>query len=240
MKKSPIIILHGWGLSGGKFDALRSVLTALGYTVYNPDLPGFGKAATPTSAYQLSDYSDFLHEFIVKNAIDNPILIGHSFGGRVALKYLYSKPLGAKAVIFTGTPGYTPVPRKRLVFFIFIAKIGKFFFSIWPISLLQEKIRSWYYYIVGARDYYRANIIMREIFKHIVQEDLSLPIASVRIPTALIWGKLDQITPVWIAEKMQSVIQNSTLSVLEDADHGVSYKKPELFAKSVDAFIKTI
>jgi pimeloyl-ACP methyl ester carboxylesterase len=81
---------------------------------------------------------------------------------------------------------------------------------------------------------------MREIFKFIVQEELTTPIASVRIPCALIWGSLDQITPVWIAKKMHDAITNSSLTIIEDADHGVSYKKPKEFSEYVDTFLKSL
>ena len=240
MKKTSIIILHGWGLSGKKFDVLSKELKSKGYLVYAPDLPGFGESKAPPFAYHLSDYADFLSEFIQKNNLVDPVLIGHSFGGRVSLKFLHSHPNGALAVIFTGTPGYTPVPRRRLQLFVLIAKVGKGLFSLWPLSVLQEKIRAWYYYLVGARDFYRANPMMREIFKFIVQEELTLPIASIRIPCALIWGSLDQITPVWIAKKMHDAITNSSLTIIEDADHGVSYKKPKEFSEYVDTFLKSL
>ncbi len=240
MKKTSIIILHGWGLSGKKFDGLKQELQSMGYTVFAPDLPGFGESKAPSFAYHLSDYADFLSDFIQKNNIVDPVLIGHSFGGRVALKFLYSNPNGARTVIFTGTPGYTPVPRRRLQLFVLVAKVGKGLFSLWPLSVLQEKIRAWYYYLVGARDFYRANPMMRDIFKLIVQEELHKPIASVRIPCTLIWGSLDQITPVWIAKKMHEAIAHSTLTIIEDADHGVSYKKPKEFSEYVDTFLKSI
>lgn len=240
MKKETILILHGWGLSGSRFDGLASVLKEKGYSVYNPDLPGFGSSTPPLHPYHLSDYAQFISDFVTSNGIKNPIFIGHSFGGRVTLRYLEKNPKGAKAIILTGTPGFTPVARRKLIVFILVAKIGKCIFSIWPLSAIQEKIRAWYYYLVGARDFYRANGVMREIFKIVVKEDLIAAMQSVSVPCALIWGNLDQITPVWIAEKMKQHISGSTLTVLDDSDHGVSYKQPERFADEVTAFLSTV
>lgn len=240
MKKETILILHGWGLSGSKFDGLSAALKKKGYSVYNPDLPGFGASDTPKYPYRLADYAQFISEFISTNGIKNPIIIGHSFGGRVTLRYIEQNPKGAKAIILTGTPGVTPVARRKLIVFILVAKIGKRIFSIWPLSAIQEKIRAWYYYLVGARDFYRANGVMREIFKIVVKEDLIVAMKSVTIPCALIWGTLDQITPVWIAKKMKEHITGSTLTILDESDHGVSYKQPERFASEVAAFLKTI
>jgi pimeloyl-ACP methyl ester carboxylesterase len=169
-----VIVLHGWGLSAGTFAPLQVLLEKKGYRVYVPDFPGFGKSKTPLTPVNLSFYVRFLHTFIQKHAITNPVLIGHSFGGRVALKYQYAYPGIVRALIFTGTPGFTPTARKRLIFFILLAKIGKGIASIPPFCFFQKSIRSWYYYLAGARDYYRAKGVMQDTFKNIVQEELSI------------------------------------------------------------------
>lgn len=240
MKKSPIIILHGWGLSREKFAPLGELLEKKGYTVFTPDLPGFGKSTPPPRPYHLSDYADFLRDYMRKNSIVNPVLIGHSFGGRVSLKYQMLFPKTINALILTGTPGYTPVPRKKLFIFVAIAKIGKFFLSLPVLNLLQENIRRWYYYVVGARDYYRAQGVMREVFKNIVQEDLASTMTTIVVPCALVWGEDDVITPVWIAKRMNTIIKGSKLIVIPEADHGVSYKSPERFVSAIGDFLKTL
>jgi pimeloyl-ACP methyl ester carboxylesterase len=240
MKTSTIVILHGWGLSGERFRGLSDELSSLGYTVYTPDLPGFGKSEIPTKALYLVDYAEFLQSFLLQHAINNPILLGHSFGGRVSLKFTQMYPNKVKALILTGAPGVTPVPKRKLAVFVAVAKIGNFCLSIWPLNRMKDSVRQWYYYAVGARDFYRANGVMREIFKHIVQEDLMKPMQSVQSPTALIWGADDIITPFWIAEKMKTIIRGSVLISIPDSDHGVSYKQPTTFAKYVDEYLKTV
>ena len=203
MKSKPaIIILHGWGLSAKRFGPLADVLKKKGYRVFVPDFPGFGASKMPPRPFFLSDYVSFLAFYIQKNKLQDVVLIGHSFGGRVSLKYAMSPRPYLRALILTGTPGFTPVPGKKLFLFIFLAKIGKFFFSIWPLHLIREKIRLRYYYLVGAREFYRAEGVMRETFKLIVQEELLSAMGQVRAPCLLVWGALDQITPVWIAKKM--------------------------------------
>lgn len=240
MSKRSIIILHGWGLSGKKFNGLVDALSALKYDVFAPDLPGFGDSQIPEYVYSLTDYCDFLDTYMKKKHIANPVLIGHSFGGRVSLKYVQMHPEKVSTLILTGVPGFTPVRSLKLKLVIVIAKIGKFISSIWPLSIIQDFVRSRYYYAVGARDYYRANGVMKDIFKKVVQDDLLSPMKSVRIPCALLWGELDQITPLWIAKKMNKVIQNSTLTVFPEADHGISYKQPEQFAGKVDAILSAL
>lgn len=238
--KPSIIILHGWGLSAARFKPLAGVFKKVGYSVFAPDFPGFGTSLMPTRPFTLSDYVDFLQEYIQKKKLDHFVLIGHSFGGRVTLKYCMEKRPGLRGIILTGTPGVTPIAKRRLLFFIMLAKIGKFFFSVWPMNLIQEKIRNWYYYLVGAREFYRAEGVMRETFKRVVQEELLTAMASVSVPCLLVWGALDQITPVWIAHKMQEEMQNSQLIIIADRDHGVPFKDPDIFVKNITPFLRSL
>jgi pimeloyl-ACP methyl ester carboxylesterase len=225
--KHPIVILHGWGLSAKKFAPLASELRKNHLTVYAPDFPTDEK-----KPYVLSDYVDFLHSFIEQHNIKQPILLGHSFGGRVALKYQFVYPKNIRALILTGTPGVTPVAKQKIMLVTALAKIGKIIFN-YPI------VRRWYYYVVGARDYYRAQGAMRDTFKNIVKENLETYMKSVLVPTLLVWGKNDIITPIRVAEKMQSIIPESSL-VLIDGDHGVSYKDPKQFGSAIYDFLLSL
>ncbi len=238
--KPSIIILHGWGLSAKRFAPLASALTNKGYRVLVPDFPGFGDAPMPPKPYTLSDYVSFLESYIKEKKLNSVVLIGHSFGGRVSLKFCMQERPELRGLILTGTPGVTPVPRKKLFVFITLAKIGKFFFSMWPFSLIAEKIRAWYYYVVGAREFYRAEGVMRETFKLIVQEELVSAMSHVSVPCLLVWGQLDQITPVWIAKKMNEEIKDSKLVLIADRDHGVPYKDPDLFVSHIETFLKSL
>lgn len=235
-----LIILHGWGLTASRFAPLANVLTKKGYRVFVPDFPGFGTSPMPTHPFTLSDYADFLGAYIHTHKLQSVVLIGHSFGGRVSLKYAMSQPSELFSLILTGTPGYTPIPRKKLLLFILLAKIGKFFFSMWPLTLIQEKIRLWYYYVVGAREFYRAQGVMRETFKLIVQEELTSAMQQVRVPCLLVWGALDSITPLWIAKKMHTIIKNSELIIIPDRDHGVPFKDPNTFVTNIEDFLRTL
>lgn len=240
MKKPAIIILHGWGLSAFRFLGLSTLLTKKGYSVFTPDFPGFGKSRIPDRPFTLLDYVDFLRSYIQKQKMDSFIIIGHSFGGRVALRYAAVQPEALRALILTGTPGFTPVARKKLFFFILLAKIGKVFFSVWPLTLLSEKIRPWYYYLVGAREFYRAEGVMRETFKLVVQEELQSAMKKVCVPTLLVWGSEDSITPIWIAKKMKEFITGSTLEIIKARDHGVSFKDPHVFVSRIEKFLAAL
>jgi len=238
--KSPVVILHGWGLSGKTFFPLAETLKKQGYRVYAPDLPGFGESGMPKRPLTLTDYAYFLADYLKTNRINHPILIGQSFGGRVSLKYNQLCPKSVRVLILSGTPGFTPIPKKKLILFIFLAKIGKLLFSIPPLNLMQDAVRKWYYYVVGAKEFFRAEGTMRDTFKQIVKEDLVRAMEAVDIPTLLLWGEYDIIVPVAIAESMHRLIAGSELIVIPEADHGVPFKQPEVFTSYVKRFLKEI
>lgn len=240
MNATTIVLLAGWGLSNERYSATMHALEACGYTVYAPEFPGFGKAGPPSRPWGLSDYAVFLKEFIDTRGIANPVFVGHSFGGRVALRYNELYPDTLRALILTGTPGFTPVARARVSFFVAVAKVGKLIFRLPILSPLEERVRSWYYDVVGAREYNRAQGMMKQIFKHIVREPLVPAMKAVAVPTLLVWGSADAIVPVRVAERMNRVISTSQLSIEEGADHGLPYKQPERFAALVHEFLRTL
>lgn len=239
MKKlTTFVILHGWGLSGKTFIPLAENIKKRGYLVYAPDLPGFGVSKIPERPLTLTDYAQFLDGYLKKNRIEHPILIGHSFGGRVSLKYNELYPNCVAALILSGAPGFTPIPKKKLLLFIALAKIGKLLFLIPPLNLFQDAVRRWYYYFVGAKEFFRAEGAMRETFKRIVQENLVSAMEAVSVPCLLLWGEYDIIVPVAIAERMHRLIVGSQLVVIPETDHGVPFKEPEIFASYVERFLK--
>lgn len=237
MKSRDMIILHGWNLSGSRFSALADTFRKKGYRVFTPDLPGFGQEAAPKRPWHVVDYAEFVRGYIDRNKIKSPVIIGHSFGGRVALKYIQIYPDDVKALVLSGTPGLSPIPKKKLLLFLVIAKIGGLIFSIPPLSLLSDWARRWLYYVAGAREFIRAEGSMRETFKHIVSDNLVSAMQSVRVPCLLLWGEYDVIVPVSIARNMQDIMTQSTLKVIPEVDHGVPFKEPEIFAGYVEQFL---
>lgn len=238
--KETIIILHGWGLTGDRFNDLAIELSKLGYEVLNPDLPGFGKEKAPERPLTLTDYADNLLDYYKKSGISKAVLVGHSFGGRVALKFDELYPAYVAAIVLSGTPGFTPVSKKRLVTFVVLAKIFKIIFKIPPFSFFEGPVRAWYYYVVGAKEFLRAEGPMRQTFKNVVQEDLVIPMRAVKCPTILIWGNEDIIVPVPIAERMLNEIKGSKLRVIDGIDHGLPFRRPDLFAAAVRNFLNSI
>lgn len=237
MKQQDIIILHGWNLSGSRFEPLAQLLRQKGYRVFTPDLPGFGNEPSPKEPWHVSDYAEFLNVFIKKHDIQKPIFIAHSFGGRVALKFTHMYPGIPTKLVITGTPGYSPVPQKKMNFFLVLAKIGGILFLLPGLHLLADYARKVLYRLAGAREFYRAEGAMRQTFKNVVTDDLVEALRSVRVPCLLIWGETDSIVPVTVAEKMRDTIPHASLIIIPAIGHDMPFRHAKMFASYLWNFL---
>lgn len=238
--KPSIIILHGWGLSGDRFLPLATSLRAKGYDVYAPDQPGFGTTALPDRALTLADYAAFVDRFVQERELDSPIIIGHSFGGRVALKYADLHPRGLRALILTGTPGYSSIRPVKYALSVVVAKAGNAIFGIGPLARIRDRVRMEYYRAVGARDFYRAEGQMRQTFKNVVREDLTGYMRRLTVPCLLLWGRDDKLVPLAVAEKMRQTIPGATLAVVDGTGHDLPILHTETAMPHIVRFLGTL
>jgi len=236
--KHPLVILHGWNLSAAKFIPLSRELKKLGYRIYVPDLPGFGKNQKVEKPLNLSDYAIFVEAYLKKHKISKAVIIGHSFGGRIALKMAAAKNGNLVALVLTGTPGFLPLPKIKVLFFMLLAKIGGLFFSLPIINRLDRIMRKILYRTAGASDFYHTKENMRQTFKNIVREELSPYLKKINTPTLLLWGRDDGIVPLSVAFRMSKTISRAQLQIINEAKHGVPWTHPEEFSRHLDRFLK--
>lgn len=230
-----ILILHGWNVESPKYNPLVQLLTKKGHRVVIMDMPGFGKEAPPSRPFALHDYVSFVRTIMKKNRMKRPLVIGHSFGGRVGIILAAEHPKLVGSLILTGVPGFLPESDAKVSFYYALARLGSLIFSIPVLSLCKDIARKILYKAAGATDYYRAEGIMRETFKLIIREDLVEPMKKLDLPVTIVWGSDDMTTPLWIAEKMHETIKGSKLSVIEGGRHCAIYDMPEEFVKKMIA-----
>ena len=195
-----VVLLHGWGQNIQMMDPLGKLLKNCRITIL--DLPGFGSSMEPSFAYNISDYASLLHEFLKELKIDNPILIGHSFGGRIAIYYASTYPV-SKLVLF-GSP-FIKKENDSLKL-----KVFKSLKKIKFLNNLAEVMKNH----LGSEDYKNASGVMRQILVNTVNTDLSSNASKITCPTLLIWGNNDEAVPVSEAKKLESLIDDSALIVL--------------------------
>ena len=168
------------------------------------------------------------------------ILIGHSFGGRIAIKYAAKYPEKIDKLILTGAAGIKHKLTLKQKIFSILGKTGKTIFSLPVINNFQKPVYKLFSKIARHRkkDYYSASSRMKEIMKNVLKEDLMNYLDKIKTPTLLVWGKEDKTTPLADGEVMNEKIKNSELVVIENANHSLPYQRAEKFVRIVREFIK--
>lgn len=226
-----LIILHGWGASSKSWLKVKKILENQGYIVFTPDLPGFGLTPVPTSPWTVDDYTRWVNDFSEKQNISQFFLLGHSFGGRIAIKYAVKYPQKIQGLILLGAAG---IKQKEP----FISKITPLLkvFSFLPGYQFLRKI--FYKYILGKTDYLELRGVMRETFKKILEENLTPYLPQIKAPSLILWGKKDKITPITDAYLMKEKIKNSKLEISENIGHSPHLKDPEILSEKILDFLK--
>lgn len=235
--KTNIIILPGWGDTRSTFYKLIDILKEF-YTVYIIDYPGFGKSKFPNRDLDIYDYANLIKDFITINSIDNPILIGHSFGGRISiiLTGLYKLPI--KKMILMDAAGIKRKKKFKLRFKQIIYKSLKKLGNILPKrfkKIYLNKLIS----IFGSTDFKNLDPNIRKTFIKVINEDLTNYLKNITTSTLLIWGELDMDTPLDDGKLMNTKIEDSGLIIIPNAGHFPYLEYPYYINKIVLEFLKT-
>ena len=226
----PVILLHGWGQNLAMMSPIEEHLAA-GFQVYNIDLPGFGQSEEPKYGWSVYDYADCLKQFIQQLMLFDPIIIAHSFGARLAI--IYAANFKVKKMVITGGAG---IKDKRGIDYylrVYSYKLAKKSFGVLglknKLAALSQR--------AGSDDYQRTSGVMREAFVKIVNEDLSSLLPKIQTEVLLVWGELDEATPLWMGKKMEQAIPNAGLAIFEGDDHFAYYHQISRFLKVIDIFL---
>jgi len=229
-----ILLLHGWQDNLTTFDNLVASMTG-SFRIVRLDLPGFGKTEIPSSAWNLDNYIQFVCDFVEKLGIKVDVLIGHSFGGRIAMKGIASGKIKAKKLVLIGSAGLAKTRTLRNSIIRSSALIGKLALYIPPLLFWRNALRKRIYKVIGS-DYANTGAL-KDTFVKIISEDLSESAKLIKVPTLLIWGELDIQTTVDDGRKLASLIDGSELKIINEAGHFVHREKTSEVAKYIMEFI---
>lgn len=233
-KGENLILLHGWKQDvssyWGVVDSLKEY-----FTLWLIDLPGFGRSDNPKKPFSVSDYADIIKRFINQCRITSPTVLGHSLGGRIAIKLASKNPILLHKLILEDSAGIRP--KRDLPKFIFYI-IAKFFKYLIPNSFnLREKIRTRFYKTLES-DYLTA-ADLKQTFTKVLNEDLTADLPKIKTQTLLIWGEKDPTMEASLAngKKMYRLIEKSKMVVVENVGHFPHMENPERFVYYVKDFV---
>lgn len=230
-KGRDLILIHGWGADVSNFWPIVGLLKD-SFTLWLLDLPGFGRSDLPKKQFAISDFAKVIAEFIKKNNIKNPVVFGHSYGGKVSIKLASLYPNLINKLILEGASGITPQKSLFQILLFPIAKISHFLLP--DLFNTKSKIRAKLYKKLES-DYADAGQ-MKDIFVNTLKEDLTADLEKIQTETLLIWGENDRAVPLTYGKRMYQLVRNSKLITLEDVGHFPHIKWPERVAYFVKDF----
>ena len=225
----PFLILHGWGSNSDRWQIIGEKISKKGLKVIIPDMPGFGKSEIPKTPWDFNSYVNWIEEFTKTLNLGNFYLLGHSFGGAIAVKVAVNAPQKVNKLFLVASACI----RKRTIFKKVLAKISKVVkvFSFLPYYLLIRK--AFYKFIIRKSDYVYTEGIMKETYLKAISEDISCHLSFIKAPTVIIWGEKDESTLVENAHFINEKIRGSKLIIIPGVGHNLNQKVPEILAEKV-------
>lgn len=198
-----IVFLHGWG---GSREDFRKVAEKLGrgYRCYLIDLYGFGSTPHPEKPLRLIDYTRGVRCIVNKEKLDKVVLVGHSFGGRIAINYCVNFPEVEKLVL-VDSAGLKP--RRKLPYYLkkINYKLRK------RLKLSTENCGSSDYKLLGSN--------IRRTFVNVVNYHQNKEVSLISENTLILWGSEDTETPLYMAKALHRKIKKSQLTVIDGVGH---------------------
>jgi len=205
-----VLALHGWRRDHRDFDA---VLAPPGIDAVALDLPGFGSAPVPDAVWGTYDYAQAVAAVLDEMAAQ-VVVLGHSFGGRVAVHLAASRPERVAGLVLSGVPLHRAAnARARPPLRLRVARglAARGLVSHERIEALRQRY--------GSDDYRAASGMMRDILVRTLAEDYSKVLAQIHCPVELVWGDDDTAAPLAVAVRAQGELADAHLVVCHGAAH---------------------
>jgi len=225
----PFLILHGWGSFSDRWVTVAEQISKGGFKVIVPDLPGFGKSDIPAVPWNMNNYINWLEAFVKELNLKEFYLMGHSFGGALAVKLTIKHPQDVKKLFLAAAASVRKKTAKKAAFKN-ISKVAKLFTWLPFYPFLRK---AFYKFVIRKSDYPYVEGVMKETFKNVIFEDLAQFTGFIRTPTVIIWGDKDKATPVEDAYFMNKKIKNSKLVIIPGAGHILNRENPEILAEKI-------
>lgn len=231
----PVVLMHGWGCNRSTVKVIEDSLTDT-HRVVNIDLPGHGKSQEPPGPWGVEEFATLVEKIIKRLGLLKPSLIGHSFGGRVAI--IVASHNDIKKLVLVDSAGIKPKRSLKYYFKVYRFKLTKRLVLLaWGRekgNIAIEKMRE----KKGSADYRNSSPMMRRVMSVCVNQDLKNFMPDIKAPTLLIWGENDTATPLSDAKIMEKLIPDAGLVTFAGCGHYSFLENPIGFKAVMKEFFK--
>lgn len=214
----PLVVgLHGWGRDRRD---LQSALSTYPHLLV--DLPGFGVSPPPAEAWGAADYASCIAAVLDEHEPAEPVVIlGHSFGGRVAVCLAASRPDLVRGMVLCGVPllRLSKAAEPTVTY-----RLGR---KANQAGLLSNRRFEAMRRARASDDYNAASGVMRKVLVRVVHESYDAQLQAVACPVALLWGSADQAVPASMIEKARGLLTALVATeIVGGAGHDVHLQAP--------------
>lgn len=231
-----IIVLHGLMGALSNFEATFNHFSNKGHKVLIPELPLY---TLPLIQTNVKNLAIFLHEFMAFKKIDKAMLLGNSLGGHIALYFTKHYPEKVNALILTGSSG------------LYENAMGGSFPKRGNYEYIEQKARDVFYDPkVATKElvddvYATVNDRMKalktlSIAKSAIRHNMANDLPKMTLPSCLIWGKQDGVTPPNVADDFHKLLPNSSLFWIDKCGHAAMMEKPLEFNQILDNWLTSL
>lgn len=233
---TPVLLLHGWASS---LDVYRGIIATLKgrCRLVALDFPGCGKSETMSKPWSLEDYCDFVVEFMKKVGLKDPIMMGHSHGGRVTLYMTATGMVNPSKIVLLDAAGLIPKKSLKQKFRAKSFKVIKTLLTLPVIKNFSQGMLDRARRHYGSADYNSAPEVLRKTLVSLVNTDIRNLLPNIKCPSLLIWGENDTATPLADAKIIESLIPDSGLCVIKGTGHFSFCEKPYEANAIINSFI---
>ena len=225
-----VLALHGWGRRGSDFSHSLASIGALAM-----DLPGFGATPAPERAIGAREYAEMLVP-VLDEFDEPPIVVGHSFGGRIAVCLAAAHPDAISGILVTGAPLVRLSRPANPALGFRVARTLNRIGVLGDTTIERMRKRR------GSADYRAASGVMREILVKVVNEEYHDELAMLRHDLNLLWGSQDRDVPVAVAHESARIVEESGgtahVEVLEGVGHLLPVQDPDSLRAAVDQILR--
>lgn len=188
-----VVALHGWGRSHRDFDATLRPADGDALDAVALDLPGFGATPPPPSAWGSADYAECVAAVLLE--LESPVVVvGHSFGGTVAVQLAVARPERVRALVLTGAPLLRIGPRRRPPAGYRAVR------SLHRLGLVGDRRLEAARQRYGSADFRAASGVMRQVLSNAVGSTYEEQLDAIDCPVTLVWGDDDATVPLGVAD----------------------------------------
>ena len=253
----PVVFLHGFAAYHATWDDVAALFPSAAFTLFFLDMKGFGFSSKPhDGSYDPHEHAAIISGFIDEQQLSDFILVGHSYGGAVALMTLLKvskvSPSRIRGLVLISSSAY-PQRLPRSLRWLRWPVIGRVVTSL-PVRLVVKYTLSFVFYDQSLVDekhisrYAKAYLphmsyVLRQSAKQLIPADHASITASyrhIRVPTLIIWGRRDRIVSCRNAVRLRRDIPVSQLVLIDRCGHNPHEERPLETASFIREFIGTL